>query len=1120
MNSLFDIQNASSGFRLRSFQLYNWGTFHNHIVTLRPEGETTLLTGPNGSGKSTLVDAMLTLLVPSKKRNYNLASGTERKSSRSSKTYVMGAYGNISDQEVGIKIQYLRPRKENCYSVIMGHFFNQGMNQTLCLAQAFWFSGEELRTLYIISSKEITIHEHFQANDNRELRRNLKKEPHVSLYDTFKDYAADFSDKLGLQTSRALDLFNQTVAMKSIGNLNDFVRDHMLERQDMQERIQELKDNYENLNECHDQIIKAEKQRQQLLPLRSEAQKWEKLDLDRPRWVRLRDLLPYWIAERKVDLFQKELHKEETRLEIAEDKLKTLQTGISRVEAQKSELEAARSRNAAYQRMQTLQQEQRQAEMDLGRKKHSAKRYNALATQLEFPTDPNRERFFGTLASAKAIKEQLHEHRKAKEQESTDLHKSLVPFEQRQKEIQRELNSLKERKSLVPINQVKLRKSICEALHIEEKELPYVCELIRVKEEENEWRGSIERVLHNFGLRLIVTERYYSALTNYVSQTHLKSRLQYHRVKESQGIAPSPEHKDDLYYKLEIKQNSEFKEWISFQLLNFYSYRCAYTLESAKNAKKVMTPSGLIRTGKTLHEKDDRHAINDRTRYILGWENKEKITALEVQLRDVQIEIHQMYERIEALEQERIVIEGKIETLNSLQEYVDFEEINWLSVQAHLQNIQDSLKELESENDQLEVLNRQLVEIVEELVRLRKEESATNRVIGDSEGNINRINRDLDSLKTIVMGLNPDDRSKSFPEISHEASELLIDSVHKADKALDSLRNNFTQRIEEIDHKRKKSEVLMTRIMTHFLKDFPEKGTDLRPEMGYYPDFLAYLEKVEQEDLPHHKERFRKLLRKNIVNEISEFDNSLRAKEEEIRQRITRLNRSLSLIEFNKGSLIRLNSQSVHDSDISGFKRMLRNCIPDVGSDNPDENELIFHEIKKLIDRFSNPEFDRWKQKVTDVLRWMDFSATEYDRDSGEEIERYESSSGKSGGQIVKLAYTILGAAIAYQFGLEANQITTKSFRFVVIDEVFNNLDYRNSKYAMELFRKLDLQLMIVTPADKINVVSEYIATVNIVNRNESTNQSLLAQMSYEEFHTKWQEEQEKLRVSRARINP
>ncbi|MEV0352054.1 SbcC/MukB-like Walker B domain-containing protein [Nonomuraea sp. NPDC050680] len=53
------------------------------------------------------------------------------------------------------------------------------------------------------------------------------------------------------------------------------------------------------------------------------------------------------------------------------------------------------------------------------------------------------------------------------------------------------------------------------------------------------------------------------------------------------------------------------------------------------------------------------------------------------------------------------------------------------------------------------------------------------------------------------------------------------------------------------------------------------------------------------------------------------------------------------------------------------------------------------------------------------------------------EHETYSDSSGKSGGQKEKLAYTILAASLAYQFKLEWSVTRSNTFRFAVIDEAF-----------------------------------------------------------------------------------
>ncbi|NJN77050.1 MAG: hypothetical protein HC803_00925 [Saprospiraceae bacterium] len=55
-------------------------------------------------------------------------------------------------------------------------------------------------------------------------------------------------------------------------------------------------------------------------------------------------------------------------------------------------------------------------------------------------------------------------------------------------------------------------------------------------------------------------------------------------------------------------------------------------------------------------------------------------------------------------------------------------------------------------------------------------------------------------------------------------------------------------------------------------------------------------------------------------------------------------------------------------------------------------------------------------------------------------------------------------------------------------DEAFSKVDPENSVYAMELFKQLNLQLMVVTPLDKINLAEPYIHSVHFVQNNNKKN--------------------------------
>jgi uncharacterized protein YPO0396 len=66
----------------------------------------------------------------------------------------------------------------------------------------------------------------------------------------------------------------------------------------------------------------------------------------------------------------------------------------------------------------------------------------------------------------------------------------------------------------------------------------------------------------------------------------------------------------------------------------------------------------------------------------------------------------------------------------------------------------------------------------------------------------------------------------------------------------------------------------------------------------------------------------------------------------------------------------------------------------------------------------------------------------------------------------------------------------------VVIDEAFSKLDEENAKYAMNLFKQLNLQLLVVTPEDKIQVVENYVGAAYYVENSIEENDSKVYNIS------------------------
>ena len=74
-----------------------------------------------------------------------------------------------------------------------------------------------------------------------------------------------------------------------------------------------------------------------------------------------------------------------------------------------------------------------------------------------------------------------------------------------------------------------------------------------------------------------------------------------------------------------------------------------------------------------------------------------------------------------------------------------------------------------------------------------------------------------------------------------------------------------------------------------------------------------------------------------------------------------------------------------------------------------------------------------------------------------------------------------------------------RTFRFVVIDEAFGRGSDESADYGLKLFERLGLQLLIVTPLQKIHIIEPYVANVGFVH-NEDGRLSKLRNLSIEQY--------------------
>jgi uncharacterized protein YPO0396 len=331
-------------------------------------------------------------------------------------------------------------------------------------------------------------------------------------------------------------------------------------------------------------------------------------------------------------------------------------------------------------------------------------------------------------------------------------------------------------------------------------------------------------------------------------------------------------------------------------------------------------------------------------------------------------------------------------------------------------------------------------------------------------------------------------------------------TVESCDNREQDMRQWLQQRIDAEDKRLARLTERIVNAMRGFKEEFKAETVEMDVSLAALPEYERMLAGLKGDDLPRFEARFKEMLNVNTINEIANFNAQLARERETIKERIDFINKSLQAIDYNPGRFILLVAQPNPDAEIRKFQQDLRACTEGALTGTTDEqySETKFLQVKAIIDRFRGREGlsdadRRWTSKVTDVRNWFLFSASERWRADGTEHEHYSDSGGKSGGQKEKLAYTVLAASLAYQFGLEWGAVRSRSFRFVVIDEAFGRGSDESAQYGLRLFQQLNLQLLIVTPLQKIHIIEPFVASVGFVH-NEGGRDSRLRCLSIEEY--------------------
>jgi uncharacterized protein YPO0396 len=1105
-----------SGFRLTRLELYNWGTFDQRVWSLDANARNTLLTGDIGSGKSTIVDAVTTLLLPANRISYNKAAGADTRE-RSLRSYVLGYYKSERNEVTGTT-KPVPLRDGTKYSVILGVFGNEGYDAAVTIAQVFWLRGADAGgqpdRFYVTAGKPLSVAGDFAdfGSDMASLRRRLRAAG-AQVYDSFPEYGKDFRRRLGIESEQAMDLFHQTVSMKSVGNLTDFVRDHMLEPFDAARWTANLVAHFEDLTKAHEAVQRARAQLSALGPLLAECDAHDKVAAGIAALTAQRNALRYYFADLKAGLVDRLLEEVHTERACLRAQLNDLATRLKALRQRETGL-AVELAGHGGSRLAEIDRLLQQNEAACRDRMDKAERFGKLLAEAGLDPVETAEHFAVRRGQIGAARDRAKADLADAQNRLTDAGYAAKALEDKAAGVNAELVSLREHPNNIPKRQLDLRAWMCRELRLDTGALPFAGELMAVRPAEADWEGAAERLLHGFALSVLVPEPHYAAVSDWIDGHHLRARVVYYRVPDParEARVPPPNWSPrSLAAKLDLRDHP-FAPWLERELARRFDFECVETMAEFRRAAKAVTKAGQSKGDRGKHEKDDRHRIDDRSQYVLGWSNERKLEALLWQANSLAAQLSAVTDEQAAYTRARDAAIDRGQVLAGLDQTREFADIDWQSVVNRTEELRAEKRGLEAASAELARLNRELETVREQIAAADAAHGQVQQRLGRVEAEIARAERIRAEVTATLAEPGCEPARGHFEAIAGllaGAGSAPPSTAEACDKAENAAGEQVSVLIDRRTARRTTLGNKIVALMGEFRRQYPGQTEELDAAVEAADGYRELHKRLTDDDLPRFQQQFKTYLNQNTIRDIAGFQSQLNKQADVIRDRIATINSSLVGVDYNPGRYIKLEAELSPHVDIRDFRADLRACTEGAVSAEPEDqySEQKFLQVSRIIERFRGREGQtdtdrKWTRFVTDVRNWFTFTASERYREDDTEYEHYADSAGKSGGQKEKLAYTILAASLAYQFKLEWGAVKSRTFRFAVIDEAFGRGSDESTRFALELFGRLGLQLLIVTPLQKIHVIEPYVSAVGFVD-NPASCYSRLQTLTIEEYHAR-----------------
>lgn len=666
---------------------------------------------------------------------------------------------------------------------------------------------------------------------------------------------------------------------------------------------------------------------------------------------------------------------------------------------------------------------------------------------------------------------------------------------ERKQATEKELEALRKHRSNLDSRLLRVRELLAERLQVPENRLPFVGELIQVRADEATWTGAIERVLGSFARTLVVPERHYLAAAEIIDATFLGARLVYEKVGQDGPVDPPAPGERSLPAKLELAEGP-YQGWVAQRLAHRFNYLCVDHPREFADAERAVTRNGQIKHSASLHEKDDRRQITDRSRWVLGFTTEVKEAELERLIAEAGGEIEAARQTLGRLDEEERQVGALREAYARLRDF-EWAQVDSESLAAQVEANERELGELRRKHADLARLEADLdraKQAVAQAEQRRRQFAAQHDQVA---ARLEELWDQTDALRRQVEQAEPVP-DEAAANLNAQAEELGSDRLDQR------LRDALGMAARVATEALGRAEAAIRRAMGVYKRGWPGRAADWAETVDYLPEYLVRLEDLTKDRLPEFEHRFFDLLQRQARNNISQLSMQVKGARREIRSRVDDVNKSLLLTEFSRGGYLQIEVKDRSLPQVEEFLTTLgeitSGSMADVaGADSAEDRaaaEQRFLLMKRLLDRLgsSDPADRAWRDKCLDTRQHVSFQARVQDAD-GKQLDVFTGSGGRSGGERQKLVTFCLAAALRFQLSPAGARQPT--YALVVIDEAFDKADHTFTQAGLEVFKTFGFQLLLATPLKMLQTIDDYVGGV-VMAHKDAKDRSVIEELPFD----------------------